>query len=143
MNRSHLLIDGAWVEGACGTRSVLDKYSGTELGVVDQPSREQVAAAVTGARRSFDHAPLDPQQRYMMLMKTASLVERDSDALARLITAEGGMPIADATTEVRRTVQTLIVSAEEAKRLTGEMGRSKRRLGTPTGWRLRYAYRAV
>ncbi len=38
-----------------------------------------------------------------------------------MITAEAGMPIADAKVEADRAVQTFIVSAEEAKRMTGEM----------------------
>jgi acyl-CoA reductase-like NAD-dependent aldehyde dehydrogenase len=119
--RARLFIDGAWVDGAAGTRPVLDKYSGETIGAVDQATREQVDAAVASARRSFERTPLDPQQRYAVLTKTASLVERDRTKLAQLITAEGGMPIADATNEVGRAVQTLILSAEEAKRLTGEM----------------------
>ena len=41
--------------------------------------------------------------------------------LAALITAEGGLPITDATAEVARAVQTFTVSAEESKRLVGEM----------------------
>jgi succinate-semialdehyde dehydrogenase / glutarate-semialdehyde dehydrogenase len=121
VNRSRLLINGVWVDGAAGTRVVTDKYSGEEIGVVDQASREQVDAAVAAARRSFERTPLDAQERYAVLIKAASLVERHRAELARLITAEGGMPITDATGEVNRAVQTLIVSAEEAKRLTGEM----------------------
>jgi succinate-semialdehyde dehydrogenase / glutarate-semialdehyde dehydrogenase len=119
--RSRLFIDGAWVDGAAGTRPVLDKYSGETIGAVDQASREQVDAAVAAARRSFERTVLDPQQRYTVLMKTASLLDQHRAELAALITAEGGMPIADATAEAARAVQTFIVSAEEAKRLTGEV----------------------
>src|SRR5262249_6770816 len=114
-------IDGVWVDGASGTRAVLDKYSGREIGTVDQASREQVAAAIAAARRSFERTVLDAQQRYTVLMATASLLYQHRAELARLITAEGGMPIADATNEVGRAIQTVTVSAEEAKRLTGEM----------------------
>ena len=121
MIRSRLFIDGAWQDGVCGTQPVLDKYRGVEIGTVDRASREQVSAAVAAARRSFARTVLDPYQRYTILSNVAALIERQTDELARVITAEGGMPIADATNEVRRTVQTLIVSAEEAKRLTGEM----------------------
>jgi succinate-semialdehyde dehydrogenase / glutarate-semialdehyde dehydrogenase len=121
VNRSRLFVNGAWHDGAAGTAVVCDKYSGAEIGVVDRASREQVAAAVAAARQSFERTVLDPQERYALLSRTASLVERDRMALARMITAEGGTPITDATNEVSRTVQTLIVSAEEAKRLTGEM----------------------
>jgi len=121
MMRSRLFIDGSWKDGACGTRPVLDKYRGIEIGTVDRASHDQVSAAVAAARRSFDRKTLEPYERYTMLSKAAALIDRQTDELARVITAEGGMPIADATNEVRRTAQTLIVSAEEAKRLTGEM----------------------
>src|SRR5438067_10645152 len=119
--RARLFIDGAWVDGSAGTRPIFDKYSGETIGIVDQASREQVDAAIVAARRSFDRTVLDPQQRYTLLMKTAELVVQHRSELAALITAEGGMPVADATAEVARAVQTFIVSAEEAKRLTGEV----------------------
>jgi len=119
--RSRLLVDGTWIDGVNGTRPVVDKYTGESIGEVDQASREQVDAAVASARRSFERTALDPQQRYTVLMNTAALVERHRAELAALITAEGGLPIADANNEVGRAVQTFIVSAEEAKRLTGEM----------------------
>ena len=119
--RSRLFVGGVWTDGAAGTRPVADKYTGEEIGVVDQASRAQVDAAVAAARQSFERTVLDPQQRYQLLTKTASLVEQHRAELAALITAESGMPVADATTEVARTIQTVVVSAEEAKRLTGEM----------------------
>jgi len=119
--RSRLFVDGAWIDGASGTRPVVDKYTGDAIGVVDQASREQVDAAVASARRSFERCALDAQQRYTILMRTAQLLEEQRGELAPLITAEGGMPIADAANEVARAIQTFIVSAEEAKRLTGEM----------------------
>ena len=53
--RARLFIDGAWIDGAAGTRPVLDKYSGETIGAVDQASRAQVDAAVVSARRSFEH----------------------------------------------------------------------------------------
>jgi succinate-semialdehyde dehydrogenase/glutarate-semialdehyde dehydrogenase len=98
-----------------------DKFTGAVIGAVDCADRGQIDAAIAAARRSFEQHALDPQARYTLLQKTAALVERHRDELAALITAEGGLPIADAAAEVGRAVQTLIVSAEEAKRLVGEM----------------------
>ena len=121
VRRARLFVDGAWTEGAAGTRPVVDKYSGETIGVVDAASRQQVDAVVAAARRSFEQTVLDAQQRYTLLMKTASLVEQHRAEFAALITAEVGMPITDATNEVGRAIQTFIVSAEEAKRLTGEV----------------------
>src|SRR3954470_5153653 len=111
--RSRLFVDGRWADGDAGTHPVIDKYTGHAIGVVDQASRRQVDAAVAAARQSFERTVLDPHQRYTLLMKTASLLEQHRSELAAMITAEAGMPIADATTEAERAVQTFIVSAEE------------------------------
>jgi acyl-CoA reductase-like NAD-dependent aldehyde dehydrogenase len=119
--RSRLLVGGAWTDGDEGVVPVTDKFTGEAIGAVDQASRAQVDAAVAAARRSFEHRTLDSQQRYGVLMKTAALIEQHRAELASLITAESGMPIADATIEAGRAAQTFIIAAEEAKRLTGEM----------------------
>jgi acyl-CoA reductase-like NAD-dependent aldehyde dehydrogenase len=119
--RGRLLIGGQWQPGSRPPLEVRDKYSGAVIGTVDTADREHVDAAVAAAAESFRRAPLDPQQRYVALQNTAHLLERHRDELAALITAEGGLPIADALTEVSRAVQTCIVSAEEGKRLVGEM----------------------
>src|SRR5206468_4537850 len=49
------------------------------------------------------------------------LVEQHSENLAETITLEEGKVISESRFEVSRAVQTLILSAEEAKRLSGEM----------------------
>ncbi|HEX9366054.1 MAG TPA: aldehyde dehydrogenase family protein [Vicinamibacterales bacterium] len=118
---ARLLIGGCWQAGTEPPLAVVDKYTGAVIGSVECAGRAQVAAAVAAARHSFLASPLDPQQRYTCLQATAALVERHRDELAALITAEGGLPITDAAAEVARAVQTLIVSAEEGKRLVGEM----------------------
>jgi succinate-semialdehyde dehydrogenase/glutarate-semialdehyde dehydrogenase len=119
--RGQILIGGEWHAGAGRPIDVCDKYTGAVIGCVESASRDQVDAAVEAAVRSFEQHPLDPQTRYQLLQKTAALIEKHSDELAALITAEGGLPITDATAEVARAVQTCIVSAEEAKRLVGEV----------------------
>jgi acyl-CoA reductase-like NAD-dependent aldehyde dehydrogenase len=121
LHRARLLIDGCWTDGDGGALDVADKFTGDRIGTVECASREQVAAAVAAARCSFLRTPLDAQQRYQLLMRAAALIEASRDELAALITAEGGLPITDAINEVGRAAQTFIVSAEEAKRLTGEM----------------------
>jgi len=119
--RARLLIGGQWQPGTRAPLDVTDKYTGEAIGSVECAGREQVDAAVAAARQSFVDAPLDPQQRYGYLRTAAGLIERHRDELAALITAEGGLPITDAAAEVARAVQTFIVSAEEGKRLVGEM----------------------
>lgn len=119
--RGRLLIGGEWHTGTRPPLDVVDKYTGAIIGRVECAGREQVAAAVAAARDSFINRPLDPQQRYAILHQTASLIARQRDELAALISAEGGLPIADAAVEVGRAIQTFTVSAEEGKRLVGEM----------------------
>lgn len=119
--RGRLLIGGEWQTGNRPPLEVTDKYTGAVIGTVECADRAQIDAAAAAARRSFEQCRLDPQARYTLLQTTAALVERHRDELAALITSEGGLPITDATAEVGRAVQTLVVSAEEAKRLVGEM----------------------
>lgn len=119
--RARLFIGGMWSDGTGRALDVVDKYTGAVIGTVESAGRDQVNAAASAARRSFEQTPLDPQQRYQVLQTTAGLIETHRAELAALITAEGGLPITDASSEVARAIQTLLVSAEEGKRLAGEM----------------------
>jgi succinate-semialdehyde dehydrogenase/glutarate-semialdehyde dehydrogenase len=118
--RARLLIAGEWTSGP-GTFTVFDKFSGDAIGEADRASREQVAAAVDAARTSFETVRLDPYDRYRILFRTSELIEKHRDELVRTIVAEAGFPVTDAANEVSRAIQTFVVSAEEAKRLGGEM----------------------
>jgi acyl-CoA reductase-like NAD-dependent aldehyde dehydrogenase len=120
LRRARLLIDGRWVEGT-ETFPVFDKFTGARIGEADRASREQVDAAVDAAHRSFQRTRLDPYERYAVLRRVCDGIERRRDELARTITAEAGFPVADAVNEVTRAIQTFVISAEEAKRLVGEM----------------------
>jgi acyl-CoA reductase-like NAD-dependent aldehyde dehydrogenase len=118
VRRAKLLIAGEWVTGQ-ETHDVLDKFTGEKIAEVEVGSREQVEAAVAAAHRSFQTNPLDPQQRYQILMRAAELIEARREEIANTIIAEAGFPLADANNEVSRAVQVFIVSAEEGKRITG------------------------
>ena len=118
--RARLLIAGEWTSGD-ETFHVFDKFSGEPIGAADRASKEQVGAAVTAARTSFEKTRLDPYDRYRILYRVSELIEQHRDEFVRTIVAEAGFPVADATNEVSRAIQTFIVSAEEGKRLAGEM----------------------
>lgn len=118
--RARLLIGGQWVEGD-GATPVFDKFLGTVIGEVTHAGREQVAQAVVAARRSFESTPLEPYERYRLLLRTAELIESRRQDFIPLIVAEAGFPVSDAANEVSRAVQTFTISAEEAKRLVGEV----------------------
>src|SRR5687767_15011373 len=100
--RGKLLIGGQWQTGTRPPLDVLDKYTGAVIGTVECAGREQVDAAIAAAAQSFRSAPLDAQQRYTCLQNAARLIETHRDELAALISAEGGLPVSDALTEVSR-----------------------------------------
>jgi acyl-CoA reductase-like NAD-dependent aldehyde dehydrogenase len=118
--RARLLIGGQWLDGD-RTTPVLDKFHGTAIGEVVHADREQVTQAVAVAKRSFEATTLEPYERYRILLRTAELIDARRQDFIRLIVAEAGFPVSDAGNEVSRAVQTFTISAEEAKRLVGEM----------------------
>jgi succinate-semialdehyde dehydrogenase/glutarate-semialdehyde dehydrogenase len=120
LRRARLLIGGAWVDGTEAV-PVFDKFSSQLIGHADRASREQVDAAVAAAHASFQSVKLDAQERYAILRRTCDLIEQRREELASTITAEAGLPIADAQNEVTRAIQTFLISAEEGKRLAGEV----------------------
>ena len=120
VRRAKLLIGGQWVEGR-STLPVFDKFSGDMIGEVDCPSREQVNDAVTAARQSFEAQQLEPYDRYKILCKAAESIEQHRGDFVQTIVSEAGFPISDGDNEVSRAVQTFLTSAEEGKRLAGEV----------------------
>ncbi|MCS7049900.1 MAG: aldehyde dehydrogenase family protein, partial [Verrucomicrobiae bacterium] len=73
--------------------------------------------AVEGARVM---AKMPAWERAQVLRRTADSIEREAEQWARTITLEEGKPIQEARVEVARAVETLRLSAEEARRIHGE-----------------------
>jgi len=117
---SRLLIRGEWVEGE-RVDALYDKFSGQPYGQMAVASAAQIAGAVCGLDAAWADSPLGPYDRYRILMRTARLIEERREALVDLMRSEAGFTRADGENEVARCVQTLELSAEEARRLTGEM----------------------
>lgn len=118
--RARLLIGGQWVDGV-ETFAVTDKFTGEVIGHADRASRAQVDAAVAAAEQSFATTTLDATARYTLLRRACDLIETRRAELVRILTAETGFPITDTANEVTRAIQTVLIAAEEAKRLVGEV----------------------
>lgn len=120
MDQYALWINGeSWDSGAYLT--VTDKASGTPWATICQARLEEVDAAITAAVRACAETPLTATQRYELLMKAASLIHARRGDLALTMAYEAGKPLRDALAEVDRAADTFICSAEEAKRIHGEM----------------------
>ena len=115
-----LIIDGAAVQGDA-TYAVLDKFTGKPIADVSRASRAHVADAVGAAARAFATGPLAPYERYRILCRASELLGQRKNDFIDTIVGETGFTASDAANEVSRTEQTLLLSAEEAKRINGEM----------------------
>ncbi|CAH0343860.1 aldehyde dehydrogenase family protein [Bacillus sp. CECT 9360] len=111
-------INGQWITDQ-HTIPVLNKYNSEEIAQIGRASREVVTEAVTNALETFQTKSLDPNQRYEILMHAAEIVKKRKEQLAMILVQEVGKVLKDARGEIDRGIQTLIASAEEAKRIAG------------------------
>lgn len=116
-----LLVDGEWIAGKGDVLAVHDKYRLKPGAQVMTADRAQVAQAIDCAHAAFRRGAPAPFERGAALERAAALVEARLDDFVRTMQMEAGFTVADATGEVRRCVQTLKLSAEEARRLAGEV----------------------
>ncbi|EPL03566.1 aldehyde dehydrogenase family protein [Pseudomonas sp. CF161] len=101
---------------------VLNPFDGSLVGSVEDMGAAQVPQLLeqgrSGARLC---AGLPRYRRAQILEQAAQNVERDAPAFARLIVDEAGKTLKQAQKEVKRCVNTLKLSAEEARRNAGEV----------------------
>ena len=92
-----LFIGGSWVSPSAGdTFEVTSPHTEAPIAVVAAAGPADVDAAVTSARRAFDHGPwprLDPADRIDAVRRLAKIYAAQQSAMADLITAEIGAPI--------------------------------------------------
>jgi acyl-CoA reductase-like NAD-dependent aldehyde dehydrogenase len=115
-----LLIDGEWIMTE-EKLSVANKATGEVIALVSVADEGAVKAAVDAAEKAFKTVKMEPYQRYTILLKASQLLMEKQQEMAAILSQEVGKPIKEAMAEVARAQQTLILSAEEAKRITGEM----------------------
>jgi succinate-semialdehyde dehydrogenase/glutarate-semialdehyde dehydrogenase len=117
---SRLLIDGRRVDGE-SMETLREKFAQQPFGQMAVASPAQIREAVGAAQAAFAAQTLEPARRHEVLANAAQVVGSWKAEFIDLIVNETGFTQADAEGEVRRCVQTLMLSAEEARRLQGEM----------------------
>ncbi|WP_419795146.1 aldehyde dehydrogenase family protein [Pseudomonas palleroniana] len=101
---------------------VLNPYNGTLIDSVAEVCASQVPQLLAQGRDGVRACAGLPRYRRAQILEQAALhVERDAQAFARLIVEEAGKTLKQAEKEVKRCVNTLKLSAEEAKRNAGEV----------------------
>jgi acyl-CoA reductase-like NAD-dependent aldehyde dehydrogenase len=101
---------------------VLNPFTQEIVGSLAVAKSSDVDAALLSAHRGLDICRALPRhQRASILLATANIVREQQQDFATLIVQEAGKTIVQARTEVSRCINTLELSAEEAKRLSGEV----------------------
>ncbi|XVN14339.1 aldehyde dehydrogenase family protein [Pseudomonas corrugata] len=101
---------------------VLNPFDGSVVGTVADVCASQVPQLLaTGRSGAHACAALPRHRRASILEQAASNIQRDAQAFARLIVDEAGKTLKQAEKEVKRCVNTLKLSAEEARRNAGEV----------------------
>ncbi|MFK7738382.1 MAG: aldehyde dehydrogenase family protein [Pirellulaceae bacterium] len=77
-----------------------------------------IESATTGATKM---GALTGYERFKILRRCADLMLERRNELAHLLSSEEGKPIGEARIEIQRSAQTIELSGEEAKRLSGEV----------------------
>jgi succinate-semialdehyde dehydrogenase/glutarate-semialdehyde dehydrogenase len=120
--RSANLIGGQWLQADDGaTLAVLDPASGKQLAEVPCCGAVETKRAIAAADAALPAwRALTAKQRGAVLLEWFRLINLNADDLARLITAEGGKPLAEAKGEVAYGASFVEWFAEEGKRTYGE-----------------------
>ncbi len=99
-----LFIDGTWRPALNGgTRDLVNPYDGQVFRVVDEADEADAEAAVLAARRCFDEGtwPATPvAERSALLHRTADLLQRDRDEIARTETQDTGKTLPESLVDV-------------------------------------------
>jgi acyl-CoA reductase-like NAD-dependent aldehyde dehydrogenase len=116
-----LLLNGQWVQGGGARVSVHDKYRLQPCATITTADAAQVRQAVDVAHAAFRAGAPVAYERGAILDRAAQLLEARAPEFVRAMQLEAGFTQSDAMGEVRRCVQTLRLSGEEARRLAGDV----------------------
>ena len=115
-----LFINGAWREGA-GARIVsIDPSTNETAFSAAGASRSETQEAVSAARAAFPAWAMAPlEARLDVMRRYKALIERDAEALARLISKETGKPFWETRTEAAAVAAKVDISIKAYEERTG------------------------
>lgn len=116
-----MYVGGAWSDGQ-SSMEVRNPFDGSVVDTVPRGTADDVDRALASATRGARvMAELTGYERYQMLHRVADLILANQERLATALTDEQGKILAEARIEVERASEIFYLSAEEAKRLGGEV----------------------
>ncbi|MBP1929863.1 acyl-CoA reductase-like NAD-dependent aldehyde dehydrogenase [Methanolinea mesophila] len=121
MKEYQVLVGGEWKESG-EIADVRFPYSGETVARVALASEAQLEATLSAAKRSFSvMKTLPARKRYDILNALADLIERRIRDFTEMIVLEGGKTRSAAAVEAGRAAETIRISAEESRRINGEV----------------------
>jgi glyceraldehyde-3-phosphate dehydrogenase (NADP+) len=115
-----MLLNGEWVDREQKIE-VRDPFDNSLIDTVPRACPADVETVMAAAVKGFEIArKMTVYDRAQILFRTARIVESRLEEFAQVIAREGSKTIREARKESRRCVNTLTISAEEAKRIQGE-----------------------
>lgn len=121
--RHQAFIDGRWRDASTGeVFPVFNPATGEEIARVADCAPEDATTAIEAAARAFPAwASRTAAERSAVLRRWYDLMLANEQALAEILTAEMGKPLAEARGEIRYGAAYLEWYAEEAKRVYGDV----------------------
>ena len=114
-------IGGKWVDKSEKVE-VINPFNGSVIDTIPRASQQDVETALKTAEYGAKiMAKMTGYERYEIIHKVSEIMTERVEALAQIITLEEGKTLAEATIEASRAVEIIALSAEEAKRLSGEV----------------------
>ncbi|MCP4361124.1 MAG: aldehyde dehydrogenase family protein [Chloroflexi bacterium] len=115
-----MLLNGEWVDRP-NTIEVRNPQDNSLIDTVPKATAADMETAITAAEAWFTQGRRLPvYERMAILEKTAVILTNKHEEYARIIAQEGIKTIREARKEVTRCIETIRISAEEARRLNGE-----------------------
>src|SRR5687768_16945217 len=110
-----MLIGGQWVHGRSGQfEEVRSPYDGSLVGTVPVAGPDDVEAALSAAEAGAVTWRRTPaHERMRILLRTAELADQRAAEIARIISAEVGKTITEATGEASRSGEIIRLAAFE------------------------------
>lgn len=116
-----MFLGGEWVDRPAKI-DVTNPFDGSVIDTVPKASKADVEKAITGAVRGAEiMRRLPGHERYKILHRASELMQAQLEDLGRTISSEEGKILGEGMFEASRSKETIELSAEEAKRIMGEV----------------------
>ena len=115
-----MLIGNEWIDKP-EKIEVRNPFDNEVIDTVPRATPEDVLRAIEMAEEGYQISrKLPVHERIRILNRAAALIEERHEEFARTIATEGSKTIREARKEVTRCINTIQISAEEARRIVGE-----------------------